>query len=170
MTNWLALIEEKENEILEAGKEAYKEALDRRELRYIVELDEDGEVTTWADVAGDNSFHSSTFNGKSIELLHFCFQNFESEVTDETIKKKFEDNELKSLFTEFEAEAEENYSSVECEIVNSDNQQAKDLLEECRNEELDFLVSEFAYDEAMIQLDNIKEQLEREEEYNNGEN
>lgn len=54
----------------------------------------------------------------------------------------------------------EDFTSVECEIRHGDNQTAKDILEECQKDELEFMVSEFASDEAMAKLDQLKERLE----------
>lgn len=43
MANWLELIEEKGDQILAEGEKAYKEAINNPHLRYIVEIDEDGD-------------------------------------------------------------------------------------------------------------------------------
>lgn len=160
MGKWLDLIGENEEKILEAGKAAYKEALEAPHLRFIVELDEDGEINTWCDVAGGNLFHMSTYNGTSIEVMEFCFQFFDSEITDEIIKQKFQEKGFKQLYNKLEETAEEDFTSVECEIRHGDNQTAKDILEECQKDELEFMVSEFASDEAMAKLDQLKERLE----------
>ena len=78
MTNreWLELIEQNKERIINKGIEAYKESLENKNLRYIVEMDENGIITMWYDVAGGNSFHMSTYSGKSLELIHFCMQNW----------------------------------------------------------------------------------------------
>ena len=83
--DWLKLIDEKEKEIIKIGILAYREARENPHLRYIIEMDEDGEVSYWYDVAGGNSFHSSVFNGTAIELFEFCFQYSDVEITDEQI-------------------------------------------------------------------------------------
>lgn len=139
MGKWLDLIGENEEKILEAGKAAYKEALEAPHLRFIVELDEDGEINTWCDVAGGNLFHMSTYNGTSIEVMEFCFQFFDSEITDEIIKQKFQEKGFEQLYNKLEETAEEDFTSVECEIRHGDNQTAKDILEECQKDELEFM-------------------------------
>lgn len=58
--NWLELIEKKYDEIINVGEKAYKDALENQHLRFIVEMDENGNVYSWYDVAGGNSFHAST--------------------------------------------------------------------------------------------------------------
>lgn len=73
MVNWLELIEEKEDQILAEGEKAYKEAINNPHLRYIVEIDENGDVYSWYDVAGGNSFHVSTFEGNQKNYLSFVF-------------------------------------------------------------------------------------------------
>ena len=47
MTNreWLELIEQNKERIINKGIEAYKEALENKNLRYIVEMDENGIIT-----------------------------------------------------------------------------------------------------------------------------
>lgn len=129
MVNWLELIEEKEDQILAEGEKAYKEAINNPHLRYIVEIDENGDVYSWYDVAGGNSFHVSTFEGKSKEL-----------------------EELAQL-------ASENQTSIEVEIINGDNDILKEFVEECRKEEIDFMISEYARSESENKLDYFKEVL-----------
>lgn len=75
---WLELIEEKEEEIIDAAKKAYREALENTHLRFIVEMDSEGEVSYWYDIAGGNSFHVSNEPDKEIKILmEFCFQCFD---------------------------------------------------------------------------------------------
>lgn len=74
--NWLELIEKKYDEIINVGEKAYKDALENQHLRFIVEMDENGNVYSWYDVAGGNSFHASTYNGESIELFEFCMKRW----------------------------------------------------------------------------------------------
>lgn len=86
---WLELIEQNKERIINKGIEAYKEALENPNLRYIVEISEDGIITMWYDVAGGNSFHMSTYNGKSLELIHFCMQNWiDDPIPDNDIEQK----------------------------------------------------------------------------------
>ena len=88
MVNWLELIEEKEDQILAEGEKAYKEAINNPHLRYIVEIDENGDVYSWYDVAGGNSFHVSTFEGKSKELFELCFQFLDIEISSDALESK----------------------------------------------------------------------------------
>lgn len=141
MVNWLELIEEKEDQILAEGEKAYKEAINNPHLRYIVEIDENGDVYSWYDVAGGNSFHVSTFEGKSKELFEFCFQFLDKEL-----------EELAQL-------ASENQTSIEVEIINGDNDILKEFVEECRKEEIDFMISEYARSESENKLGYFKEVL-----------
>jgi hypothetical protein len=75
---WKKLITLKQEEILKSGENAYKKALANTHLRVIVEMDSDGEICEWNDIAGGNAVHESTLNGSSIELFEFCFQCLES--------------------------------------------------------------------------------------------
>lgn len=137
MVNWLELIEEKEDQILAEGEKAYKEAINNPHLRYIVEIDENGDVYSWYDVAGGNSFHVST-------------NALESKLIEKGYKKELE--ELAQL-------ASENQTSIEVEIINGDNDILKEFIEECRKEEIDFMISEYARSESENKLDYFKEVL-----------
>lgn len=160
MANWLELIEEKEDQILTEGEKAYKEAINNPHLRYIVEIDEDGDVYSWYDVAGGNSFHVSTFEGKSKELFELCFQFLDIEISSDTLENKLIENGYKKELEELAQLASENYTSVEVEIINSDNDALKEVVEECRKEEIDFMISEYARAESESKLDYLKEVLD----------
>ena len=96
--NWLELIEKKYDEIINVGEKAYKDALENQHLRFIVEMDENGNVYSWYDVAGGNSFHASTYNGESIELFEFCMQYWENNPADETVEEKLREKGLYDLY------------------------------------------------------------------------
>lgn len=159
MANWLELIEEKEDQILAEGEKAYKEAINNPHLRYIVEIDEDGDIYSWYDVAGGNSFHISTFEGRSKELFEFCFQFLDIEISSDTLENKLIEKGYKKELEELAQLASENYTSVEVEIINSDNDALKEVVEECRKEEIDFMISEYARAESESKLDYLKEIL-----------
>lgn len=99
MVNWLELIEEKEDQILAEGEKAYKEAINNPHLRYIVEIDENGDVYSWYDVAGGNSFHVSTFEGKSKELFELCFQFLDIEISSDALETKLMIEEGRKVYT-----------------------------------------------------------------------
>lgn len=159
MANWLELIEEKEDQILAEGEKAYKEAINNPHLRYIVEIDEDGDIYSWYDVAGGNSFHISTFEGRSKELFEFCFQLLDIEISSDTLENKLIEKGYKKELEELAQLASENYTSVEVEIINSDNDALKEVVEECRKVEIDFMISEYARAESESKLDYLKEIL-----------
>lgn len=159
MANWLELIEEKEDRILAEGEKVYKEAINNPHLRYIVEIDEDGDVYSWYDVAGGNSFHISTFEGRSKELFEFCFQFLDIEISSNTLENKLIEKGYKKELEELAQLASENYTSVEVKIINSDNDALKEVVEECRKEEIDFMISEYARAESESKLDYLKEIL-----------
>lgn len=157
MNKWLKLIEKKEQEIIEAGVKAYSEAMENPHLRFIVELSENGEVTTWYDIASGNSFHQSVYDGKSIELLHFCMRNWENDPSDETVEQKLQEMGLWNLYLEErERQEAEDYEGAECILCNTENEQLRACLEECREEEKQFMVDEYAREETLNKLEEIK--------------
>lgn len=156
MKNWLELIEAKEDQILAEGEKAYKEALNNTHLRFIVEMDEEGNVYSWHDIAGGNSYHMSVHEGTAIELFEFCFQYYEIEIPDNALESKLIEKGYKEELEELKVYAEENGTSVEVEIINGNNDNLKDVVEECRNEEIEFLISEYAHAESESKLDYLK--------------
>lgn len=134
MNEWLELIERNEEQIINTGIEAYKEAIENTQLRYIVEINTNGEITTWYDIAGGNSFHMSTYNGKSIELLHFCMRDMEFDPSDETVEQKLRDKGLWNLYLEErERQDAEDYYGAEIVLCNSSDKKLRECLEECEN-------------------------------------
>lgn len=164
MTNreWLELIEQNKERIIHTGIEAYKSALENKNLRYIVEISEDGIITMWYDVAGGNSFHMSTYNGKSIELLHFCMQNWiDDPIPDDDIEQKLQERDLYNRYLkERESQEVEDWETAETVIINSIDTKLQNVLEECRQERKQFLVDEYARTEAENQLENLKNVLD----------
>lgn len=143
MTNreWLELIEQNEERIINKGIEAYKSALENKNLRYIVEISENGIITMWYDVAGGNSLHMSTYNGKSIELIHFCMQNWiDDPIPDNDIEEKLQERGLYNRYLEERAAQDvEDYEVAEIVIINSTNKELYNVLEECRQERNSFM-------------------------------
>ena len=74
MNEWLELIERNEEQIINTGIEAYKEAIENTQLRYIVEINTNGEIPTWYDIAGGNMQITLKRNASSAtaeRLFHF---------------------------------------------------------------------------------------------------
>lgn len=72
MTNWIKLIEDNRDELIEAGIQAYTDAWESRNLRFMVEIDEDGKVFSWFDLPGGNNFHMDTY-----KVIEFCAEYWE---------------------------------------------------------------------------------------------
>ena len=164
MTNreWLESIEQNEEKIINKGIEAYKEALENKNLRYIVEISEDGMIIMWYDVTGGNSFHMSTYNGKSLELIHFCMQNWiDDPIPDSDIEQKLQERGLYNRYLkERESQEVEDLETAEIVIINSIDTKLQNVLEECRQERKQFYVDEYARTEAENQLENLKNVLD----------
>ena len=76
--SFLELIEENEEQIIEVAVVAFKEALENTHLKFIVEMDSNGEVSSWYDTAGGNMYHVSNDPDREIEvLMTFCNQCFD---------------------------------------------------------------------------------------------
>ena len=164
MTNreWLELIEQNKERIINKGIEAYKESLENKNLRYIVEMDENGIITMWYDIAGGNSFHMSTYNWKSIELIYFCMQNWiDDPISDDDIEQKLQEHGLYNRYLdEREMQDVQDWEAAEIVMINSTDVKLQSILEECRQERKQFLVDEYARTEAENQLENLKNVLD----------
>lgn len=135
---YLELINENEDKIIEMAADAYEEALNNKHLRFIVEIDKDGEVSYWNDIAGGNSQHMSVYNGDAIELLHFCFQYSDLEITQDDIINKLIEMGFENKIDELLAEARdenEDFPDLEWAINNhNDDVELIRVLEECRKD------------------------------------
>lgn len=164
MTNreWLELIEQNKERIINKGIEAYKESLENKNLRYIVEMDENAIITMWYDVSGGNSFHMSTYNGKSLELIHFCMQNWiDDPIPDDDIEQKLQERGLYNRYLEErEMQDVEDWEAAEIVMINSTDAKLQGILEECRQERKQFYVDEYARTESENQLENLKNVLD----------
>lgn len=158
---WLKLIEDKEELIIETGIKAYEEAMNSENLRFIVEMDDDGEVYYWYDIAGGNTYHMSTYNGTSIELFQFCFQGYDLEISEEEIVEKLNEKGYGDEIEKLREEAEEEYTDIEG-IISSKYSNGKlyEILEECREEAIEFNISNYAREEVEDKLEDIKRILE----------
>lgn len=154
---WLKLIEDKEELIIETGIKAYKEAMNNENLRFIVEMNNDGEVYYWYDIASGNTYHMSIYNGTSIELFQFCFQGNDLEISEEEIVEKLNEKGYGDKIEKLREEAEEEYTDIEGIISSKySNGNLYEILEECREESIEFNISNYAREEAEDKLEDIK--------------
>lgn len=152
---WLVLIEKHENEIIQKGIEAYREAAMHRNLEYIVEIDKHGIISIWYTIAGGNNIHSSTFEGTSIEIFRLCFQYSEPNITEETICEKLKEKGLEDKIKELCKEAEENDLTVEL-VIGRFHKELSEVLEECEKDAIEYDVSEYAEDAIVEKLRQAK--------------
>lgn len=158
---WLELINKNEDKIIEIGMKAYADATNNKHLRFIVEIDEDGDVGYWHDIAGGNSYHMSVHNGTSMELFQFCFQYSELEITEDDIIDKLIEKGYENRIEELKEEAEEENTSIEVILINNhNNDELINVIEECQKEAVEFDISEYARDMTEQELDCIKKMLE----------
>lgn len=159
---WIELIKNNMETIREVGEKAYKDALEDKHLRFIVEMDSDEEVKSWYDVAGGNSFTQESYNGESKQLFQFCFQYDVLEITKENIIDKLkEKNVAEEIIESLQDEADRECTSLECIIINN-HDEYKNIIEECIEDEKAFQVSEYAIDTINEKIDMLISNLENE--------
>lgn len=156
MIKWSEIMEQNREEIIEALEKSFRDAVNYRHMQHITEIYPDGTVRTWACAAGSNDFSSDLWNGKSMEIGRFCFQNIDIETTEEDFRRHMTEEEQ----TEVEIQAEEENRTFEGYIYSSGNYE--DLIDETETEWREWYKDEYAYSEAERIL---YEALEREEHY-----
>lgn len=157
--DWLKLINEKEKEIIEIGISAYREARENPHLRHIIEMDEDGEVYHWYDIAGGSSFHSSVFNGTAIELFEFCFQYSDVVITDEQIIETMITVGYEDAIKEVEEYAADYGVSMEVAIRNEFTY-LSDVVDYCVKADIEFDIENYAEETVEGILEQQKYNLE----------
>lgn len=139
MFRWSEIIEQNREKLIEALEQAYKEAIDNRHMQYITEIYKNGTIRTWACAAGSNSFSSDSWNGTSIEVGRFCFQNMDIETTEEDFRRHMTEEEQKDVAWK----AEEDGLSFLNYIYSSRNY--TELINEVEQEWLDWYKDEYAH-------------------------
>lgn len=87
------------------------------------------------------------------------FSVLDIEISSDALESKLIEKGYKKELEELAQLASENQTSIEVEIINGDNDILKEFVEECRKEEIDFMVSEYARSESENKLDYFKEIL-----------
>ena len=103
MTKWVEIIEKNYDKLLEELQSAFRDAVDYRNLQYITEINEDGEIYTWACIAGNRSMSIDVFNDHACEVARFCFQGMDIEATEEDFRRHMAEEDQDRI----EREAEE---------------------------------------------------------------
>ena len=157
---WLELIKENEEKIIETGEKAYADAMNNTNLRFIVELEKDGNIYSWCDVAGGTSCSEDSFNGNSIVLMIFCFRGYEPEITEEDVINKLIECGFENRLKELKHEAEEYRITLDALIINEyGNDELYSVIQKCTQDAIDFEVDECARNEVECELERIKQDL-----------
>lgn len=155
--NWLELIENNREKLQEVAEQAFKDAINNRHMRFIVEISQDGEFYSWGDVAGGNTQTVASWKGKSYEVGEFCFQYIDIPITEEDLRRHMTREEQ----VRAEAEAEECGDSFQGYIMS----ECPDIVEKCEEEYLEGYKTEFAAEEADSLIERCLEDLRMEEKY-----
>ena len=159
MFKWSEILKQNREKVIEAMEKSFRDAVDYRHMQHITEIYPDGTVRTWACAAGSNDFSSDLWNGKSMEVGRFCFQNIDIETTEEDFRRHMTEDEQ----NEAEMLAEENAITFTGFIYNSGLY--PELIEKVESEWLEWYKEEYAYSEAERTLDNTIMMESSQEEY-----
>lgn len=160
---WINLINDKKGEIIAAGKSAYRDALENHNMRFIIEIYEDGAIETWGDVAGGNSYHKCRYEDGPVELMTFCCQYWELPINDDLIAEVMEDNGLNEQLGALEQERAEDWTTLEY-LIKDHHKELEKVLKECISRLIDlevencFEMLEYQYKETIKTLKYYAEQ------------
>lgn len=152
---WLELIENNRKKIQEVAEQAFKDAINNRHMRFIVEISQDGECYSWGDVAGGNTQTAASWKGESYEVGEFCFQYMDIPITEDDLRRHMTKEEQAQA--EFEAE-EWGDSFMGCVMSRYPN-----VVDECEDEYLEDYARENYAEEADSLIERCLENLRMEE-------
>lgn len=102
---WSEIINKNYDAILAEAQKAFCEAVDCQNMKYTVELREDGEVFSWGQAAGSHNFTQSSYEGRSTVICSFCFEHADIEIGDDVLRDHMTAEQI--------AEAEERAEFIE---------------------------------------------------------
>ena len=153
MINWLEIIEKNREKLQEVAEQAFRDAMENRHMRFIVEISQDGECYSWGDVAGGNTQTASSWKGESYEVGEFCFQYIDIPITEDDLREHM----TREKQAEVEAEAEEWGESFLDHALY-----CRDVVNACEEEYLEGYKTEFASEEADNLIERCVEDLRME--------
>lgn len=148
MIRWSEIMEKHKEQLIEALEQAFKDAVDYRHMQFITEIYQDGTIRTWSCAAGSSSYSYDSWNGDSIVVGSFCFQNMDIEVTAEDFRRHMTEEEQNDV----KENAEEENLSFLGYIYGSGNY--RELIDTVEQEWLDWYKDEYAYITACEAVDN----------------
>lgn len=157
MIKWSEVIEAHWEDLKEALQKAFCDALDYRSMEFSVEIYPDGRIRTNEQAAGSNFQSCDSWKGNSLIVGSFCFENLDIEITEEAIKERLTEQEIK----EAQEQAEEiEYTFLEY-IFSAGKYNA--IIEDCEEEYITFCKDEYALDESENMLERTLENILAEE-------
>ena len=142
MFKWSEIIEENREKLIEALEKEFKTAVKYRHLQCVAEIYKDGTIRTWECAAGSASYSYDSWEGESLVVGTFCFQNMDIEVTEEDFRRHMTEEERQNA----EYRAKEDNLSFLNYIYGSGNY--PELIEEVEQEWAEWYIDEYAYSTA----------------------
>lgn len=159
MKNWRNLINEKREEIQESGEKAYRDALENPDLRFIVEIDSEGDLGSWCDLEDGNDYHRAADDREILQLMSisFRYRDVDGEEWKQIFIKKMKESgnheDLGKLIKKSEQEGESLLAIV------SELDEFEKIMRAVESEMIENEVREHAAEEVSIKIDEILEDL-----------
>ena len=167
MIKWSKIIEKNENELREELEEAYKNAVDYQSMEFSVELFPDGKIRQNEQAAGSNFQSFSSWNGESMIVGLFCFQNAEIDIAEEMYRDYMTEEEQKEVEEMAEDMGISFIQVIECGWRGYQDvyEKAMTAWKEAYKDEYAFTSAEEAYQKALENAIEEEAWQERMEEY-----
>lgn len=150
---WKNLIDSKRDEIIKALEDAFSRSVQNPCLDYIVELNQNGNISVWYTSQNSVVQHESTYNGRSVEIARIGHYGREVYPTDEEIE-----TEVMEEFPYLVKKYEQSHS--ECSLAEFVSSRCHDEYSEIEKEYQDWYIDFFKNDKANELLDAFLEKLE----------
>ena len=151
--NWTNVIECHEEQLKEALKKAFFDAVDHLDMEFTVEIYPDGTIRTTEHTAGSTFQSHDSWAGKSHIVGTFCFQNMDIEIAEETIRSHMTEEEI--LYAQ--KRAKDDCLSFMEYIYSSGKYRT--IIEDCIKEWKEWYKDEYAFTSAEDMLEKNYEEL-----------
>lgn len=167
MIKWSEIIEKNEDALKEALEAAYRNAVDYQSMEFSVELFPDGKIKQNEQAAGSNFQSFSSWNGESMIIGVFCFQNAEIDISEEMYREYMTEEEQRTVEEEAKDEGISFVQVIECgwRGYQSVYEKAMTAWKEAYKDEYAFTSAEEAYQKALENAIEEETWQERMEEY-----
>lgn len=148
---WLELVNTKYDTLVDVVEKCYEDAVYNQHMQFSVYLNENGSINVLQDVAGGLNYYETLRTGESIIIATICMRGYETDISDDEIESKLQENGIKFDIDEIKKE----YGNLTRYMLEEQHELYKELTKEW----MDCDISNYGREFAERELDNAIEQL-----------